>query len=105
MSSKTSIVNEFYPMIWKQRPHRLAGGVGFSASAVAGDGKVYFTSEEGDVYVVKAGKGLENLATNSLGEICMATPAIARGTLLFRTRGHVVAIGPGARSGDKGGHK
>ena len=30
---------------------------------------------------------------NPLGEICMASPAISRGTIYFRTRGHVVAIG------------
>lgn len=84
--------------------HRLGRGrVGFSASAVAGDGKVYFTSEEGDVWVVKAGQEFEILATNPLGEICMATPAIARGTLLFRTRHHVVAIGGEAETGGKRG--
>jgi outer membrane protein assembly factor BamB len=74
--------------------HRLgAGGVGFSASPVAGDGKLYFTSEEGDVHVVRAGLEFEPLSTSRLGEICMATPAIAAGTILFRTRGHVVAVG------------
>ncbi len=37
-------------------------------------------------------------ATNPLGETCMASPAIARGTLLFRTRTKLVAIAakPGA---------
>ena len=72
--------------------HRLGSGGSFSASAVAGDGKVYFTSEEGDVHVVKAGVEFEGLSVNPLGEICMATPAIAGGTLIFRTRGHVVAV-------------
>jgi len=28
-----------------------------------------------------------------MDEICMATPAISRGTLFYRTRGHLVAIG------------
>lgn len=73
---------------------RLASGVGFTASPVAGDGKIYFTSEEGDVYVVKTGAEYELLARNAMGEICMATPAISEGNLFFRTRGHVVAIGP-----------
>ena len=76
--------------VYKQR---LASGVGFTASPVAGDGKIYFASEEGDVYVVKAGPKYELLAKNALGEICMATPAISEGNLFFRTRGHVVAIG------------
>lgn len=73
--------------------HRLGvGKATFSASPVAGDGKLYFTSEEGDVHVVKAGKDFEQLGINPLGEICMATPAIANGTLLFRARNHVIAV-------------
>jgi outer membrane protein assembly factor BamB len=69
------------------------GRTGFSASAVAAGGRVYFTSEDGDVYVVKAGTTFELLATNPLGEVAMATPAISEGTLLFRTRSHLLAIG------------
>jgi outer membrane protein assembly factor BamB len=69
------------------------GKTGFSASAVAANGRLYFTSEDGDVYVVKAGPAYELLATNPLGEVAMATPAISEGTLLFRTRNHLVAVG------------
>jgi outer membrane protein assembly factor BamB len=73
---------------------RLADGkTGFTASAVAADGKVYYTSEEGTVYVIKAGPAFEQLAENPLGEIAMATPAISEGVLYFRTRGHLVAVG------------
>jgi outer membrane protein assembly factor BamB len=68
------------------------GGGGFTASPVAADGKVYFTSEEGDVYVVKAGPEYELLATNPLDEVTMASPAISEGTLYFRTRSHLVAV-------------
>jgi len=69
------------------------GSTGFSASAVAASGRLYFTSEDGDVYVVKAGPQYELLATNPLGEVAMATPAISEGMLLFRTRNHLLAIG------------
>src|SRR5687768_8142388 len=69
------------------------GKTGFSASAVAANGRLYFTSEDGDVYVVKAGPTYELLGTNPLGEVAMATPAISEGTLLFRTRNHLVAVG------------
>lgn len=65
----------------------------FSASPVAGDGKVYCTGEEGDVVVIRAGETFEVLARNRMGESCMATPAISRGTLFFRTRAHLVAVG------------
>lgn len=77
----------------KKYRERLEDGVGFTASPVAGDGKVYFTSEEGDVYVVKAGSAYALLGKNSLGEISMATPAISRGSIYFRTRGHLIAVG------------
>jgi outer membrane protein assembly factor BamB len=60
---------------------------------VAADGKLYFTSEEGDVYVVRAGPKFELLSTNTLDEVTMATPAVSEGTLYFRTRGHLVAVG------------
>ena len=73
---------------------RLGEGVtGFTASAVAADGKVYYTSEEGDVYVVKAGPEFALLATNRLGEVTLATPAIVDGVIFFRTRDNVVAVG------------
>ncbi len=77
----------------KRYRERLADGVGFTASPVAGDGKIYFTSEEGDVYVLQAGPEYKLLATNKLGEICMATPAISDGNLFFRTQWNVIAIG------------
>ena len=70
---------------------RLAAG-GFSASPVAAGGKVYFTSEEGDVFVIRAGRQFERLATNVLGEISMATPAISRDLLILRTRTQLVAV-------------
>jgi outer membrane protein assembly factor BamB len=73
---------------------RLGPGTGgFTASLVAADGKVYASSEDGDVYVVKAGETLEVLATNAMNEVLMATPAIADGTLFFRTRSRLVAVG------------
>ena len=68
------------------------GATGFTSSPVAADGKLYFTSEEGDVIVVRAGPEYVELARNELGEIHMATPAISEGVLYFRTRGHLVAI-------------
>lgn len=72
---------------------RLADGrTGFSASPVASNGRLYFTSEEGDVYVIKAGTSFEQLAVNPLGEVAMATPAISDGVMFFRTRNHLVAV-------------
>ena len=68
-------------------------GEAYSASPVAADGKLYFTSEEGDIHVVKAGPEYELLATNPMGEVCLATPAIADGMIFVRTSKHLFAIG------------
>ena len=69
------------------------GTTGFSSSPVYADGRLYFASEEGEVYVVKAGTSFEVLGKNLLGEIAMASPAVSQGLLYYRTRGHVVAVG------------
>jgi outer membrane protein assembly factor BamB len=68
------------------------GRAGFTASTVAADNKVYATSEEGKVYVIKAGPRFDVLAMNDLGEPCMATPAISEGALYFRTKKHLICI-------------
>ncbi|MCK5558424.1 MAG: pyrrolo-quinoline quinone, partial [Candidatus Hydrogenedentes bacterium] len=67
-------------------------GTAFSASAVAAHGRIYFTGEKGEIFVVKAGPEFELLSSNSMNEICMATPAISEGTLYFRTQHQLVAI-------------
>ena len=72
------------------------GGSGFTASPIAADGKVYFSSEDGSVYVLKAGPEFEVLAENPMGETLLATPALSEGVLYIRTRGHLVAVGGGA---------
>jgi outer membrane protein assembly factor BamB len=70
------------------------GRTGFTASAVACAGRLYFTSEEGQIFVVRAGPRFQVLGSSQMGETCMATPAISDSTLFVRTRGHIVAIGP-----------
>lgn len=69
------------------------GGSGFSASPVASDGRLFLPSEDGDVFVVKAGPTFELVARNAMGEPIMATPAIAGGLLIIRTEKQLVAIG------------
>ncbi|NOT02282.1 MAG: PQQ-binding-like beta-propeller repeat protein [Phycisphaerales bacterium] len=93
----------------KYRERLGTGRTGFTASPVAADGKIYFTSEEGDVYTVKAGPEFNVLSTNPLGEICMATPAISEGVLFFRTQHHVMAVkeagAPGGATGAQQGSR
>ncbi len=69
-----------------------SGGSGFTASAIAADGKLYLTSEDGEVHVIAAGPQFEVLSVNAMGEPCMASPAVAEGTLYWRSRGHMVAV-------------
>jgi outer membrane protein assembly factor BamB len=72
---------------------RLGGSGGYTASPVAADGKVYFTAEDGSVRVVKAGPPFQVLATNKMGEPCLATPAISDGMIFIRTQHYLWALG------------
>lgn len=77
----------------KMYEERLSPDAVCSASLVAADGKIYCPTEDGVVYVLKAGPKLEVLAKNELGEPCLATPAISQGVIYFRTSGSLMAIG------------
>ncbi len=73
---------------------RLAGkGGAFTASPVAADGKLYFSSEDGEIFVVRAGPKYEFLSTNPVGEVMMATPAVSDGMLIVRGLKHLYAFG------------
>lgn len=72
---------------------RLGRGGSFSASPVAADGRLYFASEDGDVFVIKAGTTFELLARNTMGEVVMATPAIAGKMIIIRGQNHLFGIG------------
>jgi outer membrane protein assembly factor BamB len=64
----------------------------FSASPVAGRGHIYASSEDGEVYTIKAGPKYELIAVNEMGEALMATPAISDGMLLIRGQQHIFAV-------------
>ncbi len=71
---------------------RIDAGAAFSASPVAMDGMIFCSSEDGDVYVIKAGDQYELLAKNSLGESIMASPAVSGGNMFIRSIGHLFCI-------------
>jgi outer membrane protein assembly factor BamB len=75
--------------VYKER----LGGVSYTASPVAADGRLYFTSEQGEVRVVKTGPAFELLAVNDLADVCMATPAISGSTLFVRSQHFLFALG------------
>jgi outer membrane protein assembly factor BamB len=71
---------------------RLGKGGSFAASPVAANGKLYFASEDGEVFVIKAGTTFELLARNAMGEVVMASPAIAGKMIIIRGQHHVFGI-------------
>ena len=70
----------------------MGRGNAFNASPVAADGRIYFASEDGDVFVIKAGEKFELLARNPVGEVMMATPAITDHMLIVRGQHHIFGI-------------
>ncbi len=91
--SNSGILTCYEAKTGKQVYRERLGGRAYTASPVAADGKLYFTSEEDGVRVVRAGAKFQVLAVNPLGETCMATPAICDGMLFVRTQHHVLGIG------------
>ncbi|MFH1575309.1 MAG: PQQ-binding-like beta-propeller repeat protein [Acidobacteriota bacterium] len=66
---------------------------GFSASPVAVDGKVYFTNDDGETFVLRPAPDFGLSHVNQLGEPTLASPALVEGKWYFRTQGHLVCIG------------
>jgi outer membrane protein assembly factor BamB len=84
---------------------RVGGGGAFSASPIAADGKLYLANEDGEVYVVKAGRTFQEIAKNEMKEVVMSTPAISDGVLIVRTLGHVYGLGEKASSEPSAGNR
>ena len=74
--------------VWQER----AGGI-FTASPVAGDGRLYLVSETGETVVLKAGRTFEVLARNPLDSHFAASPAISRGRIFLRGDNELFAVG------------
>jgi outer membrane protein assembly factor BamB len=64
----------------------------FSASPVAVGGKVFFTNDLGETFVVKAGREFKLLRINNHGARTLASPALADNTWYWRTEDSLVAI-------------
>jgi outer membrane protein assembly factor BamB len=71
---------------------RVGEGGAFTASPIAAAGKLYIATEDGDVFVVKAGPQYELIAKNPVGEAILATPALAGDLLIVRGAKHLFAI-------------
>jgi len=65
---------------------RIQGALGgYSASPVLAEGRLYFSSEEGKVAVVRPGREWELIQLNDLQEEIFATPALSAGKIFIRT--------------------
>jgi outer membrane protein assembly factor BamB len=64
-----------------------------TASPVAGDGRVYIQTEDGECYVVRSGPEFEILAVNKLDEVFCASPAVSAGKIYLRGRKHLYCVG------------
>ena len=57
------------------------------------DGKVFFTNDEGETFVVRAGPQFDLLHVNPIGEETLASPALVDGKWYIRTARNLYAIG------------
>ena len=76
---------------------RITAGTLFTASPWAYNGKIFVLSEDGDTFVIQAGSEFAVLGRNSLDEMTLSTPAVARGSVLIRTATKLYRI---ANNGD-----
>jgi outer membrane protein assembly factor BamB len=74
--------------VWQERVDGI-----FSASPVAGDGKIYFVSETGETIVLRSGREPRIIARNDLGERLIASPAISNGQIFIRSDDRIFCVG------------
>jgi len=82
-------------VVWKKR---LGGR--YAASPIYADGQIYFCNQEGITTVVEPGREYETLATNTLDDGCLASPAVAGRALFLRTKSHLYRIEDTASGGE-----
>ena len=96
VNDMASIVTSLHAMTGKAMYQGRLGTAqreGFTASPVAVDGKIFFTNDDGDTFVLKAGPTFELMHVNKLGEGVLASPALVDGRWYFRGDRNLYAIG------------
>jgi outer membrane protein assembly factor BamB len=79
----------------RQRIDPAAGA--FTASPWAANGLIFALNEDGDTYVMKAGPAFEVVRKNTIGELTLASPALARGSIILRTSSNVYRLAQRSR--------
>jgi outer membrane protein assembly factor BamB len=69
-----------------------ADETGFTSSPWAYNGKVFALSEDGNTYVIQAGPEFKVVGRNPIGEMTLATPAVANGSVFIRTASKLYRI-------------
>ena len=96
VNDMTSIASSFDARsgktVWQDRLG-VAQREGFSASPVAVDGKIFFTNDMGETFVLRAGPAFTLLHINNIGETTLASPALVDGRWYIRTANNLIAIG------------
>jgi outer membrane protein assembly factor BamB len=77
--------------MWQDRLG-VAKREGFSASPIAVDGKIFFTNDDGETFVLRAGPTFELLHVNDIGERTLASPAMVDGRWYIRTDANLYEI-------------
>jgi outer membrane protein assembly factor BamB len=73
--------------VWTER----VGGK-YAASPIYADGRIYLFDQQGATTVIKPGRTLEVLATNTLASGFMASPAVSGKAFFLRTKTHLYRI-------------
>lgn len=80
-------------VVYEERLEGTKGSAKFFSSPVAGDGKIFCASQQGDLIVVKAGPKFEKLAVSPLGAPVNSVPAIGDKRLYIRTADALLCLG------------
>jgi outer membrane protein assembly factor BamB len=79
--------------LYQPSPVRLGASEHYTASPWVYNGKLFCLSEEGQTLVIPTGGSKPDIDhKNELDELCMATPATARGSLFIRTESQLYRI-------------
>jgi outer membrane protein assembly factor BamB len=86
-------------LAWQKRV-----GSSYAASPIYADGHIYYFDRDGEAVVLNPGRQFEKLATNTLDDGCMASPAVDGRALIVRTKTHLYRIEekPGAQEAAAG---
>jgi outer membrane protein assembly factor BamB len=79
---------------------RLGSGA-FTASPWGYGGNVFCLSEDGDTFVIRAGRDFKVLGKNGLDVMTLATPAVAGGSLFVRTQSMLYCLRQGEARPEK----